>query len=187
MVHRLVSIVSIVTIVAATASFVGCVSPVTGDMSGGGGASETADASTGEGTNCGTDSTTGATLCLGLNLCPNVVINGSVYPECGFQVSGTAIDIECVCGAYLCPLGATPTCAAAASLLNELQRGCRLCGPGQRRLHHHCGYAIHRDVHFDEHAEHRHLRHDVQQPMRGGPYLHRLLRVLRRFADQITS
>jgi hypothetical protein len=106
-------------LVLLAATLIGCALPVTTDTNGGGGAAETVDASTGEGTNCGSDPTTGATLCLGLNLCPNIAVNTSVYPACGFQVSGTAIDIECLCGQYLCPLGATTTCAAAATVLAQ--------------------------------------------------------------------
>jgi hypothetical protein len=103
----------------AAATLAACALPVTTDTTGSGGASETVDASTGAGTNCGADPTTGATLCLELNLCPNIAVNSNVYPGCGFQVSGTGIDIECLCGQYLCPLGATATCAAAATLLAQ--------------------------------------------------------------------
>lgn len=90
--------------------------------SGSGGAADS-DGGTVTGSNCGTDSTTGVTLCLGIDLCPDVTVDNSVFPACGFRVNGSAIDIECVCGSWLCPLGTTATCDDAARLLSEQNEG----------------------------------------------------------------
>jgi hypothetical protein len=68
------------------------------------------------GTECGVDPETSATLCLGNNACPGVTIDTEVYPGCGFRINGTAVDIECSCSGFLCPLGAT-SCGDATTKL----------------------------------------------------------------------
>lgn len=97
-----------------------------------GGSGDT-DSGTVQGTNCGTDTTIGATLCLGISLCPDVTVDTEVFPACGFRVSGTALDVECVCGSYICPLGSADTCDAVAKLLSEQNEGqvCARAGAGQ--------------------------------------------------------
>jgi hypothetical protein len=92
------------------------------DSGSGGGATE-GDGGTVTGSNCGTDTTTGVTLCLGISLCPDVTVDSAVFPACGFRVSGSAIDVECVCGSWLCPLGATASCDEAAQLLSDQNEG----------------------------------------------------------------
>jgi hypothetical protein len=92
------------------------------DSGSGGGATE-GDGGTVTGSDCGTDTTTGVTLCLGISLCSDVTVDTEVFPACGFRVSGSAIDIECVCGSWLCPLGTTASCDAAAKLLSEQNEG----------------------------------------------------------------
>lgn len=107
--------------------------------SGSGGGASVSSASSGsssgaaQGSSCGTDPTTGATLCLGNSLCPGVTVDSSVFPECGFLVSGSNIDVECVCGSYLCPLGSTATCAALTTLLAQSNEGavCAQASAGQ--------------------------------------------------------
>ena len=108
------------------AMLVGCPLPSVSSSSGGGGVA-TADVATGVGTDCGADPTTGTVLCLGVNICPSITIDSSVYPDCGFQIAGAAINIECLCGQYLCPLGAAATCEAAAALLAQENEG-TVCG-----------------------------------------------------------
>jgi hypothetical protein len=75
-----------------------------------------------QGSNCGVDPDTGATLCLGNSLCPGVTVSTEAFPACGFVVGGTVVDIECSCGYSLCPLGAA-TCALAQSLLAQRNEG----------------------------------------------------------------
>ena len=75
-----------------------------------------------QGTGCGVDPDTGATLCLGNSLCPGVTVSTEAFPACGFRIDGTVIDIECSCGYSLCPLRAT-TCATAAQLLASQNEG----------------------------------------------------------------
>jgi hypothetical protein len=71
------------------------------------------------GTYCGTDATTGVTLCLGLSACPDILVDNAVFPACGFRVDGSALDVECLCGAYLCPLGSAASCDEVAALLAD--------------------------------------------------------------------
>src|SRR5208282_4448685 len=54
-------------------------------------------------------------LCLYISSCPNLVLNAQVFPQCGFHIHGDAIDPECLCGNYLCPIGAPTTCAEATA------------------------------------------------------------------------
>jgi hypothetical protein len=105
--------------------------------SGGTGGASSAAATTGGGTtqgiDCGADPTTGVTLCLGISSCSGLSIDTEVYPGCGFRVNGAAIDVECVCGDFLCPLGPTPTCDAAQQLLAQDNEGvvCAQASAGQ--------------------------------------------------------
>lgn len=84
------------------------------------------------GIGCGSDPQTGAILCLGLSLCADILVDISVFPGCGFSVHGNAIDLECVCGDSLCPIGAATSCAAAKQLLATQNQGivCAQLGDG---------------------------------------------------------
>jgi len=77
------------------------------------------------GTGCGSDPTTGVTLCTSTTACPSVTVDESVFPECGFLLSSGATYLVCLCSGYLCPIGAgQPTsCADAASLLAAGNQG----------------------------------------------------------------
>ncbi len=83
--------------------------------------------SSAEGTGCGTDPTTGVTLCVGMSQCPTVTVDQSVFPECGFYVAGGSIYLACLCSNYLCPIGQPATCDQAASLLQSTNEG-TVCG-----------------------------------------------------------
>jgi hypothetical protein len=72
---------------------------------------------TAQGADCAQESTTGATLCTAISVCPNLAVDHDVYPNCGFRIRGMAIDVECVCNGQLCPLGSPTTCDQAAQLL----------------------------------------------------------------------
>jgi hypothetical protein len=84
-------------------------------------ASTSDDASTGaaSGTGCGTDGVTGVTLCTGISECSSITVDQSALGGCGFRIhSGSGvIDLECLCGTQLCPIGVPDTCAEAATLL----------------------------------------------------------------------
>jgi hypothetical protein len=54
-------------------------------------------------------------LCLYISSCPSLVLNPQVFPQCGFRIYGNAIDPECLCGNYLCPIGSASTCSEAAT------------------------------------------------------------------------
>lgn len=71
------------------------------------------------GTQCGTDPSSGIALCLGISSCPGVHVDPDQFPECGYRIMGSAIDLECLCGDALCPLGAAASCLDARALLSE--------------------------------------------------------------------
>jgi len=79
-------------------------------------------ASGASGTGCTQDPTTGITLCTGLSECSSIAIDQSALAGCGFRVhAGSAlIDLECLCGTDLCPIGVPDTCAQASTLLSGL-------------------------------------------------------------------
>ena len=69
------------------------------------------------GAKCSTNPASGISLCKVMNACPSVVVDGDIYPDCGFRVPSAGIDLECVCGDFLCPVGTALTCSDAQSLL----------------------------------------------------------------------
>jgi hypothetical protein len=71
-----------------------------------------------QGSDCITEPSTGAQICTGLSICPKIVIDHDIYPNCGFRIRGTAIDVECACSGSICPLGTPSTCDQAQALLN---------------------------------------------------------------------
>jgi hypothetical protein len=79
------------------------------------------------GTGCGTDPTTGVTLCTGTSDCPSLVVDQTVFPECGFYFTGGSIFLACLCSNDLCPIGLAATCDQAASVLNSSNEG-TVCG-----------------------------------------------------------
>ncbi len=104
----------------------GCVMPTSSPDAGAGDKIDAGAMSTSgtvSGTGCGTDPTTGVTLCTGTTECPDITIDSSVFPQCGFYISGVALDLECLCATYLCPMGAATTCATAASILASTNEG----------------------------------------------------------------
>jgi hypothetical protein len=79
-------------------------------LGGGGAASVT-------GADCVTDSASHVTLCTSLSLCPGLAVDHDLYPDCGFRVAGSSIDLECLCDDYVCPMGAALSCTQAHELL----------------------------------------------------------------------
>ena len=71
------------------------------------------------GIHCGVDPSSGISLCLGISTCPSVRVDPDQFPECGYRISGSAIDLECLCGDSLCPMGPAVSCLDARNLLSE--------------------------------------------------------------------
>lgn len=89
------------------------------------GASSGDDADAGlVGAACGVEGESGTTLCRATSLCPNVVVDGTAHPRCGFRIRGSSAELVCGCGQSICPMGTFSTCAEAASLLaNQTELG----------------------------------------------------------------
>jgi hypothetical protein len=77
----------------------------------------TPTAATGSG--CTSDLGGGTILCTGISLCSGLTVDHDAFPDCGFRINGTALDLECDCDGQLCPLGEPTTCAAAQQLLSD--------------------------------------------------------------------
>lgn len=75
------------------------------------------------GTNCGVDSNLGISLCASTSQCPNVVIDQSVFPGCGWRVLNGTADLQCDCNGMMCPIGTPSTCGDAATLLSTQTQG----------------------------------------------------------------
>ena len=68
-----------------------------------------------QGASC-TAITANISLCQYISSCPSLALNAQIFPQCGFRIHGDAIDPECLCdGHYLCPIGHSTTCSAAAA------------------------------------------------------------------------
>lgn len=72
-----------------------------------------------QGAGCGTDGITGVTLCLAVSLCPNDIIDSDLWPGCGFRLTPSGFDMQCVCDSHVCPIGTPLTCEQIAPLLAE--------------------------------------------------------------------
>ena len=71
------------------------------------------------GVNCGVDPSTGVSLCLGISTCPTVLVDSDQFPGCGYRIAGSTIDLECLCGDSLCPMGSAASCLDAKALLAD--------------------------------------------------------------------
>ena len=71
------------------------------------------------GTQCALDSVSKTTLCTKIDPCPGLAVDHDVYPDCGFRVPAVSLDLECVCGDFLCSMGTALTCAQAGMLLTN--------------------------------------------------------------------
>ena len=91
----------------------------TGADAGNAGSTGSAGAATTTGTNCGVDPSSGVALCLGISSCPSVRVDPDQFPDCGYRISGNRIDLECLCGDSLCPMGKAASCRDAQGLLSE--------------------------------------------------------------------
>jgi hypothetical protein len=77
----------------------------------------TPTAATGSG--CTSDLGGGTILCSGISLCSGLAVDHDQFPDCGFRINGTALDLECDCDGQLCTLGVPATCAAASQILSD--------------------------------------------------------------------
>ncbi|MEO8901758.1 MAG: hypothetical protein ABI627_09555 [Polyangiaceae bacterium] len=83
------------------------------------GAGGAGSAGTAQGTNCGVDPSSGIALCLGISSCPTVRVDPDQFPDCGYRISGSTLDLECLCGDSLCPMGSAASCLDAKALLAD--------------------------------------------------------------------
>jgi hypothetical protein len=44
-------------------------------------------------------------------------VDHDAYPNCGFRIPSSSIDLECICGNVLCPMGSAIVCTQARELL----------------------------------------------------------------------
>jgi hypothetical protein len=108
--------------VLAWLSLAGCLQVSTGtDVGPGAGGAAAArgggDAGTG-GTNCQQDPQSGVILCEQIDICAGVSVDTAALPNCGFELhAGAVLDLECLCGDALCPIGVPATCDQAKQLL----------------------------------------------------------------------
>ena len=91
-----------------------------------GGASSSSDGGNAAavGSNCA-QVAAGLALCTGISVCgTTIAVDHDVYPDCGFRIKGTVLDLECVCnGDSVCPIGVATDCASAYQLLqNQTQQ-----------------------------------------------------------------
>jgi hypothetical protein len=71
------------------------------------------------GTNCVRDPATQTVLCEQIDTCPGVDVDPGGFPDCGFRLyAGGSLDLECLCGSALCPVGVPTTCDEAKKLLD---------------------------------------------------------------------
>jgi hypothetical protein len=124
----------IVLALAAPVVCLACVQVGTGTDTGtgttaDGGTASSSDGSTMGLTGCGPDPATGVVLCLGTGACPNMTIDTTAFPSCGFHQGGASeFDLECICnGAELCPIGEPTTCAEVSQLLTQQQSALQVC------------------------------------------------------------
>jgi hypothetical protein len=71
------------------------------------------------GSGCFGDPSGRVVLCEQVSVCPGVAVDPGAFPECGFRLYGRSpLDLECICGDVLCPVGVPTSCADAAQLLD---------------------------------------------------------------------
>lgn len=71
------------------------------------------------GAGCGIETGSSTQLCVATSQCPNVVVDTTALPHCGFRLRAGASELVCGCGESLCSMGVFTTCAQAASLLTS--------------------------------------------------------------------
>jgi hypothetical protein len=71
------------------------------------------------GAGCGVETGSRTQLCVATSLCPQVVVDTTAMPHCGFRIKGASSELVCGCGDSICSMGAFTTCAQAAALLTS--------------------------------------------------------------------
>lgn len=117
----LAALAALAASVALSAASAACIDISTG--TGGQGAQAAAASDAGveagpEGAGCGTDPSTGVTLCTATSECPTLAVDHDAFPHCGFRIRGTATELLCLCEGQLCPVGVYASCEEAAQLLS---------------------------------------------------------------------
>ena len=79
------------------------------------------------GAGCVTTAQAGITLCSAISICPSLVVDQDVFPDCGFRIQGQTLDLECDCSGAVCPIGVPVTCTQAAQLLQQQQSATNVC------------------------------------------------------------
>lgn len=80
------------------------------------------------GTNCFEDPASQVILCERIDLCPGVRVDPGAFPNCGFRMRvGARLDLECLCGTALCPVGVPTRCDQVKPLL-DVQSALIVCG-----------------------------------------------------------
>ena len=70
------------------------------------------------GANCFADPVSQVVLCQTVDACPGVAVDPDMFPDCGYAMrGGSQLDLECLCGTALCPIGVPASCAQAKTLL----------------------------------------------------------------------
>jgi hypothetical protein len=70
------------------------------------------------GTNCFEDLRARTILCGQIDTCPGVDVDPTLFPDCGFRMhAGSLLDLECLCGDAMCPVGVATDCNQAKQLL----------------------------------------------------------------------
>jgi hypothetical protein len=68
---------------------------------------------------CGIEANSGTELCVATSACPNVVVDTTAFPNCGFRIVSGASELVCACDTQICSMGAFTTCDQAAALLTS--------------------------------------------------------------------
>jgi hypothetical protein len=80
------------------------------------------------GENCFADPATQVVLCQTVDACPGAPVDPDLFPNCGYAMrGGSQLDLECLCGTALCPIGVPASCAQAKTLL-DAQSAFVVCG-----------------------------------------------------------
>jgi hypothetical protein len=117
-----------VSVLVTLASLAGCPAVVgaggggnvnggNGGADGGGGGDGAVDASAG--INCVIPTSSGAMLCEQIAACPSLTVNQGSFDQCGFLITGSAINLVCECDGYLCPAISSTSCAAVGTVLQQ--------------------------------------------------------------------
>jgi len=75
------------------------------------------------GLDCVVEPVSGTSLCTRISLCPGVAIDHDAFPNCGFRASSGSLEVDCLCGDFLCPIGTAIRCDQVPRLLAGQSEG----------------------------------------------------------------